>query len=595
MKTKLLIGLMMLWGMVCGGQDWVRELDVAVYGYYKENGIRPLGGITEEQYVRRAYLQIAGRVPTLAEVVEYQKDRRGGKRALLVDKLVGGNDYVSHWYNFWAEQLRLRDRINEINYMKGDVYGQWVEQSIRKNKRYDRFVWELLTAEGKYIENGAVGYFYRDFGMPLDNLIGTVKIFAGTDISCAQCHDDPFHEWTQYQFYESAAYFVQIEMSKRDSAIQEYINKIKKEIYDAAEDPNNPSISEEVKKKSRGLSGQIQQFLNASQMAVKIKSDNKLKLPSTYKYEDAKPNDVVGARVLVGKWENANKSNLRLDFADWFLNKDFFAQNFVNRAWGYTFGAPLISPVENFTVKKDQPEYKVLVTLGKIFERMNYDVNLFMSSLYKTQMFQRQAWTGKDLSLYRFEGPVYRRLRAEQLWDSILVLVLDDVNYFDLSYYVEAYKKLMTIDFEKLTKDQAIELRESYQKLGGQKYREAKKYKQYNLVRAACVGEVGGATADLLKMFGRSDRELIGSSNVEGSVTQVISFMNGPFSAIVTNKESRMMRELARIENKNERTDYVFRSILQRLPTVVERSLFEKYDTEILIWALLNSQEFKFN
>lgn len=76
----------MLWGMVCGGQDWVRELDVAVYGYYKENGIRPSGGITEEQYVRRAYLQIAGRVPTLAEVVEYQKDRRGGKRALLVDK-----------------------------------------------------------------------------------------------------------------------------------------------------------------------------------------------------------------------------------------------------------------------------------------------------------------------------------------------------------------------------------------------------------------------------------------------------------------------------------------------------------------------------
>jgi hypothetical protein len=186
-------------------------------------------------------------------------------------------------------------------------------------------------------------------------------------------------------------------------------------------------------------------------------------------------------------------------------------------------------------------------------------------------------------------------LRAEQLWDSILVLVLDDVNYFDLGYYVEAYKKLMTIDFEKLTKDQAIELRESYQKLGGQKYREAKKYKQYNLVRAACVGEVGGATADLLKMFGRSDRELIGSSNVEGSVTQVISFVNGPFSAIVTNKESRMMRELTRIENKNERTDYVFRSILQRLPTVVERSLFEKYDTEILIWALLNSQEFKFN
>ena len=83
---------------------------------------------------------------------------------------------------------------------------EYLKESVRTNKPYDQLVRELVSAQGKVWENGAVGYYQRDRGMPLDNMATTIRIFMGTRIECAQCHNHPFDKWTQMQFHQMAAY-----------------------------------------------------------------------------------------------------------------------------------------------------------------------------------------------------------------------------------------------------------------------------------------------------------------------------------------------------------------------------------------------------
>ena len=100
--------------------------------------------------------------------------------------------------------LRLTDRP-EPNII-ADPYNEWVKQALRDNMRYDKMVQQMLTAEGKIWDDPAVGYTLRDSGMPLDAMNNTVRVFLGTRIGCAQCHDHPFDRWTQREFYQIAAY-----------------------------------------------------------------------------------------------------------------------------------------------------------------------------------------------------------------------------------------------------------------------------------------------------------------------------------------------------------------------------------------------------
>ena len=99
------------------------------------------------------------------------------------------------------------------DYVRGLPYIKWFKEQIEKNAPWDKMVTTMLTADGKMWDDleesgrAATGYLLRDSGMPLDNLANTLTVFLGTDVACAQCHDHPFSDWTQRQFYEMAAFF----------------------------------------------------------------------------------------------------------------------------------------------------------------------------------------------------------------------------------------------------------------------------------------------------------------------------------------------------------------------------------------------------
>lgn len=190
------------------------RIDQLVNRSLKKQGIVPTANIDDHTFLRRTYLSIGGRLPTLEEIDAFFGKEKEYRRAELIDQLLNSEAYVSSFYHFWADLLRINGQPGNT---VSDAYELWVKDAIRENKPYDELVYELVTAEGKIWENGAVGYYYRDQGMPLDNMSNTVRVFLGTRLECAQCHDHPFDKWTQMDFFKMASFTYGINTRGYDS------------------------------------------------------------------------------------------------------------------------------------------------------------------------------------------------------------------------------------------------------------------------------------------------------------------------------------------------------------------------------------------
>jgi hypothetical protein len=180
------------------------EIDRMVTANYAKPKLRQIKKRSDEQFVRRIYLDVTGTIPTFGQTRKFLNSPDPEKRTALIDELLNSDSYASHWFNYWADILRYTDNLN--NNVRGEGYRQWIKQSLAESKPWDKFVYELLSADGLVWKNPATGYVQRDSGMPLDNMNNTVRIFLGTRIGCAQCHDHPFDRWTQKEFYQMAAF-----------------------------------------------------------------------------------------------------------------------------------------------------------------------------------------------------------------------------------------------------------------------------------------------------------------------------------------------------------------------------------------------------
>jgi hypothetical protein len=225
---------------------------------------------------------------------------------------------------------------------------------------------------------------------------------------------------------------------------------------------------------------------------------------------------------------------------------------------------------------------------------VNYDTKQFLYVLYNTTLFQRELYDGMytNTDKFVFIGPVKQRLTAEQLWDSVMSIAITKPETFKLTFQDE-YVKIMRYNIEDLTIDKLKAKNEEYQKVIRSKYEAAPKYRNYPLVRASEVND-NNPVNTILEQLGRGDRELIDTSSKEGSVTQVISFMNGQLAEVAINKDTNLAKTIAG-KSPTDTIDIIFKSILVRKPTIDEKSKFVGVQDDDIIWALVNSSEFKFN
>ncbi|MCK5941842.1 MAG: DUF1549 domain-containing protein, partial [Planctomycetes bacterium] len=162
------------------------KLDALLERGLQRKRVEPQPLVDDATFVRRAYLNIVGRIPTLKETERFLADQNPDKRTDLCDLLLDSPGRTSHFSNYWFDLLRVQSRQRQLS---GEPFAHFVRTAVRDDLPYDEFVRAMLTAEGPAHgrDNGATGHLMRDNGMPHDSMANTVRLFLGTRLECAQC------------------------------------------------------------------------------------------------------------------------------------------------------------------------------------------------------------------------------------------------------------------------------------------------------------------------------------------------------------------------------------------------------------------------
>lgn len=574
----------------------------------------PTNELSDEQFVRRVYLDIAGRIPTYQEVTRFIDKSGKGKRAELIDELLVSDGFTSHFFNYLSDLLRIRSELtmNGGQGLHSGAYHDWVKDQIRSNRGWDEITKELVTAEGTLWENPAVGYALTDLDMPLCNLSNTFTVFLGTEITCAQCHDHPFEEVYQMDFYRMAAFFGRVETGRLDTQKTKLLEQEAKRIQGEIAKLNLAS--------KMGSGNSMGEIMGSFRYAVRDGEVNRTKLPHDYKYDDGEPLEVVEPATYFGEIvELENYANPRAAFGDWLTSKENprFTINLVNRLWKFVFGLGQIEPVYNIPGHLDgqAQNYKLLSYLESLMKDLDYDVKDFLRVLYNTEAYQREACADSptmamiDKGRYHFPAPVLRRMSSEQMWDSLVALTTENPESYQ-SRVLEDYRQLMSVDFKSMSGADAVRFRDNFRSLsrastgmdpvdrrvGGQM-----------MVRASEMS-LPASDRHFLNTFGQSDKLLTQNANRLGSIPQVLMMMNGKLTnETLSDAQSQIMKNAGSIRGKGDTVEAIFLSILSRYPTPEERSIAQRSlkrdrkDDSVeqagyanLIWALLNTREFMF-
>lgn len=591
------------------------KVDAFINADLKENKIKPNPNTSDAVFVRRVYLDIIGRIPTFKETKAFLDSKDANKRAKLIDKLLDSEGYVSHQFNYWADLLRLQSRMR---YAPAQPYLDFVKDSIRENKPYDQFVRDLITAEGYTWDNGAAGYYLRDTGMPLDNMSNTVQVFLGTQLVCAQCHNHPFDSWTQIQYYKLAAFTYGVETRDRS---------------------NDKLMELRGMRRDKNMDRELYRSANRIMrpLAYRVHEEKKaLQLPKDYQYKDAKPRQKIDPETIFGDKITVKPGDSPKDiYARWMTSEKNprFAKVMANRLWKRAMGLGLIEPVDDLGTGAFPSNQELMNYLTKLLVDVNFDLKQYQRVLYNTATYQRDVTVAEidPEETYYFQGPLLRRMTAEQMWDSFLALSVPQLDerkgvpsapgrYDDGEPLVkmsmkeimkiakvEANRRKATVEFREKTADLQKEYRVAIKR--GDRELANKLRDKMNVIRKEIYGDTDtqrqryrnrprnaretdprwrGFSRDLvrasevssparpghfLRQFGQSDRETIENASDEATVPQILTLLNGPVYSQMLNRNSVMAQSLENATTPREKLDVIFLSILSRKPTEREVKL----------------------
>ncbi|MBT8045863.1 MAG: PSD1 and planctomycete cytochrome C domain-containing protein, partial [Pontiella sp.] len=296
-----------------------RAIDALVEDFRKEIGVQALPLANDRVFVRRAYLGIAGRTPTNDEAVAFLSSKDSKKRAKLIDQLVDSEGYVNHWFNFWADLLK----VESVRFVPSVYYAEWIKDALRNNMPYDRLSYELITATGMAYQNGATGWAASDANMAPDHMANTMQAFLGMQLQCAQCHDHPYDQWNQYEFQSLVSYFGGVRWNGVNN--KHFVRKIEK-------------AGIEISVKQEKYFGNRMAY-NYRYAIWEPSFTRWNRLPKDYQYADAKPRQMVPPQVMFGEQPQIEDSP-REAFGKWVTAEEnqWFTKAIVNRLWKQTMG-----------------------------------------------------------------------------------------------------------------------------------------------------------------------------------------------------------------------------------------------------------------
>ncbi len=343
-------------------------VDHHVFEKLKQLQILPSEVCTDEEFVRRVYLDVIGVVPQPEETAAFLADTDPDKRAKLVDSLLERPEFAEFWALKWGDLLRIRNAKVSV----GGVhkFRRWLVAAFRDNMPYDRFARELLTATGSTFVNPPANY-YRTATETNDCTETTSQLFLGIRIQCAKCHNHPFERWSQDNYYGIGAFF----------------NRVQRK----------PGVNPDEQVIWVARTGEVTQPRTGQTMQPWL--------------------------PLSGPAELSGEQDRREVLVDWLVQPDnpFFAKVEVNRIWGHLFGRGIVDPVDDFRDSNPPSSASLLQALADDFAQNGYDRRRVMRNILNSRTYQlssrKNEFNAEDTKY--FSHAVTRLLTAEQLLDAI--------------------------------------------------------------------------------------------------------------------------------------------------------------------------------
>jgi hypothetical protein len=355
-------------------------VDDLVFAKLKTIGIPPSEIADEGTFIRRVTLDLAGRLPTAAEMKDFMASKDANKRTALVDRLLDSPDYAEFFANKWS--ALLRNQRTQPVYARGTyLFWQWIRDSIADNKPYDQFVREVIAAAGDIDHSPPVAW-YRQVKEQKQQMEDVAQLFLGTRMQCAQCHHHPFEKWSQQDYYGFAAFFANV--ARKPSAF----------------------TGEEFIYSKRGI---------AQTQNIRTK-------------EQVMPTSLGGAALKLKPEQDP-----RVSLAEWMRAKDnpFFAHTLVNRYWKHFFNRGLVEPEDDMRETNPPVNPELLSALAADFIKSGYDMKKLIRTIVTSTTYQLSAvpnaHNAKDRQNFSRYYP--KRLNAEVLYDAVNTLLDVESNF----------------------------------------------------------------------------------------------------------------------------------------------------------------------
>lgn len=543
--------------------DIVATINKHIRQGWEDNEVTPSERADDAEFARRASLDIVGRIPTYSELITFLESEARDKRARFVDQLLDNEDYIRNSASIWGNLLV--GRSNNRGGGRAALDG-WLRNAIYTNIPYDQFVKELITAEGSSDENGAVVFLsshLNEMAVPATSI--TARLFLGRQVQCTQCHNHPFNDWQQTQFWGMNAFF-------RGTRRQGNPNRGAVTLTDAP-----AAVMVDFEKRNGTMQSARRQFFDGDGAKV------------------AELDVTVDILELRNRGQQKALAKPREELASYITDpsKPFLAETQVNRVWGNLFGYGFTKPVDDMGPHNQASHPELLSYLAGQFREAGYDNKRLIRWIAASDAYNLTSKFNEgnlDDDPAAGEMPIFshmylKQFRAEQLYDSLLIATAaDQANR--TSDQAEAQR--------------ATWLRQFVQTFGTDENDESTSFN-------------GTIPQALLLMNGQLMRNALGGGSGSFLRKVVLSATGRPdedaAAAPKTVTQARIAaKRAARSRNKNTpaKIETLFLVALSRKPTPTELDAFNdvyakgKYRDPVvglqdIFWSLLNSNEFVIN
>ena len=348
-------------------------IDDLVLAKLKSLKLKPSPRSDDSTFIRRAFLDSIGLLPTMEEVESFVNDESADKRDKLIDQLLDRKEFVDYWAYRWSDVLLINGKRLRPQAVK--AYYQWLRANIEQDTAWDVVVRDVVTSQGSSYENGATN-FYALHQTPEDMAENVSQAFLGLSIGCAKCHNHPLEKWTNDQYYAMANMFSRV--------------------------------------RAKGWGGDARN--GDGLRTLMLTTAGELTQPLTGKPQPPTPLDGVPL-------EFEDPTDRRIHLAKWLTADEnpYFSRSVVNRVWANFMGRGLVENVDDMRVSNPATNEPLLAALAEFVVKEKYDLKSLMRLILQSETYQRSSQTiaGNELD-DRFYSRYYpRRLMAEVLLDAV--------------------------------------------------------------------------------------------------------------------------------------------------------------------------------